>query len=69
MRAKQKLYKINSYFQKNENNYIFFRRKLPKLHEKGTLLHVIITFFWNKGKIEQAMQLTHYSALSVYFLL
>ena len=34
---------------KKENNY-FFRRKLSKLHKKGTILHVRITFSPKQGQ-------------------
>ena len=41
-------------FPKNENNYII-QKKLPKLHEKDTILNVTIPFSWNKGKQKQAV--------------
>ena len=34
----------------------FWKEKISKLHKKDTMLHIMtITFSWNKGKQEQAV--------------
>ena len=52
-------------FSKVENNYIF-HKKSSKIHEKGTILHVTITFFVKQGQTSN--QWAHYSALNILCL-
>ena len=58
--------KSRSFFFSNESAIItFFRRKLSKLHQKDTILHVTVTFF-QKERQTRSSSGTIWLPLSVF---